>query len=229
MLARLWIAKYKRPAAMLPGVFFALERKAGMAVDSAEHVLEFWFGNDEASDEIQEKLAARWFVRDEAFDAQIRARFGHLVDAAISGELGAWNLSPRSWLALLLLLDQFPRNLYRDSALAFSGDEKAQRTALAGIARGDDLALPVRCRAFAYLPLEHAEDLPLQRRCIALFEALAANPEARPIEVYTQYLGYAQRHCDVIQRFGRFPHRNRVLGRTSTPDEQAYLEAGGGF
>jgi uncharacterized protein (DUF924 family) len=200
-----------------------------MQVDRAEQVLDFWFGSDEDSGEIQEKLAARWFVRDDAFDAQIRTRFGDLVDAAIGGELGAWNISPRSWLALLLLLDQFPRNLYRDSALAFSGDEKAQRTALAGIARGDDLALPVRCRAFAYLPLEHAEDLPLQRRCVALFEALATNPEARPAEVYRQYLAYAQRHCDVIQRFGRFPHRNRVLGRRSTPDEQAYLDAGGGF
>jgi uncharacterized protein (DUF924 family) len=200
-----------------------------MHVDSAEQVVDFWFGRDEDPEEVQGKRAARWFVRDDAFDAQVRIRFGSLVDAAISGELGAWNLSPRSWLALLILLDQFPRNLYRDSALAFSGDDKAQRTALAGIARGDDLAVPVRYRAFAYLPLEHAEDLPLQRRCIALFEALAASPEAKPTEAYTRYLGYARRHYDVIQRFGRFPHRNRVLGRASTPDEQAYLDAGGGF
>lgn len=229
MLARLWIAKYKRPAAMLPGAFFSLKRKPRMPVDSVEQVLDFWFGSEDASVEVREKRAARWFVRDDAFDAQIRTRFGNLVDAAIGGGLGAWNLSPRGRLALLLLLDQFPRNLYRGSALTFSGDDEAQRTALAGIAGGDDLAIPIRCRAFAYLPLEHAEDLPLQRRCVALFEALAANPEARPTEVYTQYLGYAQRHCDVIQRFGRFPHRNRVLGRISTPEEQAYLDAGGGF
>lgn len=200
-----------------------------MRVDSAEQVLDFWFGGDDASEEVQAKLAARWFVRDDAFDAQIGTRFGNLIDSAISGELEAWNRSPRSWLASLLLLDQFPRNLYRDSALAFSGDDKARRIALAGIERGNDLALPVRYRAFAYLPLEHAEDLPLQLRCVALFEALASDPEAVPAEIYTQYLGYAQRHCDVIRRFGRFPHRNPVLGRTSTPDEQAYLDAGGGF
>lgn len=200
-----------------------------MRVDSAEHVLDFWFGDEQASEVVQEELAARWFARDAAFDAEIRTRFGNLVDKAISGELRVWEGSPRSWLALVLVLDQFPRNLYRDSALAYSGDERAQRIALAGIARGDDLALPVRCRAFAYLPLEHAEDLPLQLRCVSLFEVLAADPEASPPGVYAQYLGYARRHCEVIQRFGRFPHRNASLGRTSTPDEQAYLDAGGGF
>lgn len=229
MPARIRIAKSKRPADVRLGVFFCLETDVRMRVDSAEQVLDFWFGDDEASTEVHEKLAARWFVRDAAFDAQIRMRFGNLVDAAIGGELGAWNHSPRSWLALLLVLDQFPRNLYRNSAFAFFGDDKAQRTALAGIARGYDLALPVRCRAFAYLPLEHAEDLPLQLRCVALFEALAASPEARPTEVYAQYLGHPKRHCDVIQRFGRFPHRNLSLGRSSTRDEQAYLDAGGGF
>lgn len=217
------------PSRYAAGRFLWLQTEGRMRVDNAEQILDFWFGDPQASEEMQEKLAARWFARDAAFDAQIRMRFGNLVDAAIGGELGAWDFSPRSWLALLLVLDQFPRNLYRDSAFAYSGDDRAQRIALAGLARGDDLVLPVRCRAFAYLPLEHAENLPLQLRCVSLFEALATDPEARPPQGYTQYLEYARRHCEVIQRFGRFPHRNLLLGRTSTPDEQAYLDAGGGF
>jgi uncharacterized protein (DUF924 family) len=200
-----------------------------MQTDNAEEILEFWFGADDAPSDVRERLSARWFVRDDGFDALIRSRFGHLVDAAINGELEAWNRSPRSWLALLLLLDQFPRNIYRDTSRAFAGDEKAQRAALDGISRGEDRGLPVRYRLFAYLPLEHAEELPLQRRSVALFEALAQDPDALPTEAYSQYLDYARRHSDVIARFGRFPHRNAVLGRMSTPEEQAYLDAGGGF
>jgi len=195
----------------------------------ADAILDFWFGSDALSPEQHERLAARWFRRDEGFDAAIRDRFGGLVDAALAGELDGWAATPQSWLALLLLLDQFPRNLYRNSAGAFAGDSKAQRLALDGIARGDDLALPMRYRAFVYLPLEHAEDLDLQQRCVALFEALAADPQAKPAEAYLSYLDYARRHCDVIRRYGRFPHRNQVLGRTTTAEEQTYLDAGGGF
>jgi len=200
-----------------------------MQLDGAEKILEFWFGADDAPNDVRDQLAARWFVRDDGFDGEIRARFSNLIDAAISGELDSWTRSPRSWLALLLLLDQFPRNIYRESSLAFCGDYKAQRTAVAGISRGDDRELPIRYRVFAYLPLEHAEDLLLQRRSVALIEALAEDPDAKPAAVYAQYLDYAKRHCEVIARFGRFPHRNDVLGRISTPGEHAYLNAGGGF
>lgn len=195
----------------------------------ADAILDFWFGSDALPPDEHERLAARWFRRDEVFDAEVRSRFGNLVDAALTGELDGWTATPRSWLALLLLLDQFPRNLYRDSPAAFAGDAKAQRLALEGIDRGDDAALPARYRAFAYLPLEHAEDLDLQQRCVALFEVLAADPQARPAEAYLGYLDYARRHCDVIRRYGRFPHRNRVLGRLTTAEEQIYLDAGGGF
>ncbi|WP_257387326.1 DUF924 family protein [Tahibacter caeni] len=198
-------------------------------MQDATAILDFWFGGDEVSAAEHERLALRWFRRDDAFDAEIRERFGGQVDAALAGELDAWTTRPASWLALLLLLDQFPRNLHRNSAAAFAGDRKAQRFALGGIARGDDRVLAPRYRAFAYLPLEHAEDIALQQRCIALFEALAADPQAQPAAAYLSYLDYARRHCDVIRRYGRFPHRNRVLGRTTTPEEQAYLDAGGGF
>ncbi|MCQ4166932.1 DUF924 family protein [Tahibacter harae] len=192
-------------------------------------VLKFWFGEEGLPAAEQETLARRWFVADPAFDQEIRARFGHLVDAARAGELDSWAAQPHSWLALLLVLDQFPRNIHRGTPLAFSGDPKAQHFALAGIARGDDLRLPVQQRCFAYLPLEHAEDLRLQQRCVQLFERLREDPAATPAEPYAMYLDYARRHLDVIQRFGRFPHRNAILGRSSSAAEKAYLEAGGGF
>ncbi|MBL8300110.1 MAG: DUF924 domain-containing protein [Rhodanobacteraceae bacterium] len=194
-----------------------------------ETILEFAFGPDEAPATVQERLVQRWFVHDDAFDAEIRRRFADLIDVAIAGELDSWAKSARGRLALLFILDQFPRNLYRNTPGAYAGDSAAQRLALEGIARGDDLAVAPRQRAFCYLPLEHAEDLVLQRRSVALFTALAADPLAVPRQQYETYLDYARRHMEVIQRFGRFPHRNRALGRPSNPDEQAYLSAAGGF
>lgn len=193
------------------------------------HVLSFWFGEDSLPAADQEALARRWFVAEPTFDQEIRARFGHLIDAARAGELDGWAARPPGWLALLLVLDQFPRNAHRDTPLAFSSDAKAQHFALAGIARGDDLLLPARQRAFAYLPLEHAEDLRLQQRCVQLFERLRDDPASTPPQPFAIYLDYARRHRDVIQQFGRFPHRNAILGRSSSLAELAYIEAGGGF
>jgi uncharacterized protein (DUF924 family) len=187
----------------------------------ADDVLRFWFA---------EENAARWFVRDDAFDASIHRRFGTLVEAAAAGRLPHWTRTADGWLALLIVLDQFPRNLYRGEARAFACDARALSTALRGLERGDDLLLPVLRRAFAYLPLEHAEDGALQERSVALFAALcaAAGREQRPQA--EQFLDYARRHREVIVRFGRFPHRNAALGRTSTAAELAYLaQPGAGF
>lgn len=200
-----------------------------MTESTANVVIEFWFGAEGTSEADQERLARRWFVRSDEFDAEIRLRFGALVDAAIAGDLDGWARSARGRLALLLVLDQFPRNLYRESPAAFAGDPAAQRHAIEGLARGDDLALAPRYRPFCYLPLEHAEDLALQQRCVALFAALAADEASVPRERYQMYLDYARRHRTVIERFGRFPHRNRILGRATSPEEQVYLDAGGGF
>lgn len=126
-------------------------------------------------------------------------------------------------MALLLLLDQFPRNLYRGDSRAWAQDASAQRVASSGIARGDDRRLLALQRVFAYLPLEHAEDEDLQRRSVALFDALCAEVPPPQRERFGEFLDYARRHRDVIARFGRFPHRNAVLGRTSTPEETIYL------
>jgi uncharacterized protein (DUF924 family) len=186
---------------------------------TAQNVLSFWF--DPAHE-------ASWFERSEAFDTAIRERFGKLHAYAARGELDDWSLEPAGWLALLIVLDQFSRNLYRDDPRAFDGDPKAQRIALDGIDRGFDEALPPERRVFAYLPLEHAEHPALQLRCVELFGRLSDSyPGHAP---YANYLDYARRHQAVIARFGRFPHRNAALGRASSPEETHYLtQPGAGF
>lgn len=186
-----------------------------------EEVLDFWF--DPAA-------RPHWFERNDAFDARIRQRFGEALRAAARGDLDDWTATPRGWLALLIVLDQFSRNIHRDDARAWAADTKSQAVALAGIARGDDQRLEPMQRLFAYLPLEHAENLALQHHCVHLFEKLAAHMPEDGREPFDGFLDYARRHHDVINRFGRFPHRNAVLGRPSTPDEQAYLaQPGSGF
>ncbi|MFC5743097.1 DUF924 family protein [Dyella tabacisoli] len=182
---------------------------------TAQDVLKFWF--DPASQ-------AHWFARDDAFDEQIRTSFGAALEAAHAGALDDWARTPQGWLALLILLDQFSRNCHRNDPRAFAADSHAQALAMAGIERGDDVALEPHQRMFAYLPLEHAEDMHLQRRSVALFTALSEQAG------FENLLDYAQRHYDVIARFGRFPHRNAVLGRIHTPAESEYLaQPGAGF
>jgi len=186
-----------------------------------EEVLDFWF--DPAA-------RPRWFERDGDFDASVRQRFGPTLEAAAHGQLDDWAATPRGWLALLIVLDQFSRNIHRDDARAWSADPTSQTIALVGIARGDDQRLEPLQRLFVYLPLEHAEDLALQQHCVHLFERLLAQMPEDGREPFQGFLDYARRHHDVINRFGRFPHRNAVLGRSSTPEEAAYLaQPGSGF
>ena len=193
---------------------------AGMPVD-AGRVFDFWFNPAHA---------AHWFAADARFDEQIRQRFGAAVVAAAQGQLDEWTGTAASWLALLILLDQFPRNLHRGDVRSWAADVKAQRIALSGLADGFDQSLPPLQRVFAYLPLEHAEDMALQQRSVSLFEALHAEAPLEQRERYAMFLDYARRHREVIARFGRFPHRNAVLNRTDTPDEVSYLaQPGAGF
>ena len=190
------------------------------ADERAAAVLDFWFAAESM---------AHWFERDDAFDAQIRERFGALSEIAVEGGLDAWREDVADSLALLLLLDQFPRNLHRDEARAFAGDAAARRVALDLIARGVDAAMSVSQRLFVYLPLEHAEDLALQQRSVALFEALAASAAEAERPAAQQYLDYARRHREVIEKFGRFPGRNAALGRETTAAERDWMEVHGGF
>lgn len=181
-------------------------------------VIDFWFGDATVA-------RVEWFRKDPAFDQTIARRFGSTIEQALAGQLDHWNVEPRGMLAHLVVLDQFTRNAFRDSARAFEGDPRALALARSLVALGWDRALTPLQRWFAYLPFEHAEDLAAQHESLRLFDALAHEaPALKDAAVW------ARRHSDVILRFGRYPHRNALLGRPSTPDELAYLqEPGSGF
>lgn len=161
----------------------------------------------------------KWFRGGDAFDAQCRAQFLHAHHAAARREYEGWMDTAEGALALLILLDQIPRNVFRDSGHAFATDPLARHYATAALDAGFDARIEPPLRMFFYLPFEHGEDMADQNRAVALFAALGD----------ANLLGYANAHREVIARFGRFPHRNRALGRVNTPDEQAWLDAGGGF
>ena len=190
---------------------------------AAGAVLDFWFGAPETPEHGRPRAA--WWRKDAAFDADDAARFGGLVEQALGGAFSEWSAAPRSALARVLLLDQFTRNAFRGTPRAFAGDAQALAAARAMVAAGLDRALPPLERAFVYLPFEHAEDLAMQDEAVRRFTALHAEaPEVADM------LDYAHRHREVIRRFGRFPHRNAVLGRACTPQESAFLrEPGSSF
>ena len=181
----------------------------------SETVLAFWFGRP--GEPGHEAYREAWFGRSDAFDAEIRDRFGALHAHAGQGALDHWMAEPDPALALVILLDQFTRNLHRESPQAFANDAKAVRLAKQAVAEGHDRTQPPLRRGFFYLPFEHSEDLAEQERCVALFEAMEEH------EGKARSLDFARRHRDVIARFGRFPHRNAVLGRFSTEAERAFL------
>ncbi|WP_305043259.1 DUF924 family protein [Geoalkalibacter sp.] len=192
-----------------------------------DEILHFWFAGLEGEGVPPPERLRFWFNGGEQVDGLIRERFAQVVERAGMGEFDDWRQTPRGSLALLVLLDQFPRNMYRDSARAYAYDPKALEICTAGLNIGQDQALNLVERAFFYLPLEHAEDLAMQERSVALFAQLLA--EAPPVlrEVCSGFYDYALRHQAVIARFGRFPHRNRALGRVSTAAEEEFLRQPG--
>ena len=159
----------------------------------------------------------RWYKRDDAFDAELRRRFLALWQKAAAGELSLWEASDDGTLALVIVLDQFPRNMFRGDARTYASDGLAREVAHRAIGRGVDARIDPLLRQFLYLPFNHSEDLADQLRCIELTRA-AGNAEN---------LKWAEHHADIIRRFGRFPHRNHLLGRATTPEEQAFLDQGG--
>jgi uncharacterized protein (DUF924 family) len=204
-----------------------LKRGAEDSTSAAEALLELWFGREPLVGAALSERMGVWFGTSPEFDALLRERFAALVDAAAAGRLDAWAASPRGRLALILLLDQLPRNLFRGEARAFATDSRALALALDGIEAGHDRALGWQERLFFYLPLEHAEDLAVQERSLALFGSLAAEAPPELREPFEGNLEWARSHHDLIARFGRFPHRNRALGRASSADEQRFLAQGG--
>ena len=160
---------------------------------------------------------ARWYSRDDAFDAEVRRRFLGLWRRAAAGELSSWETSDDGALALIIVLDQFPRNMFRDDIRTYASDRVAREVAHRAVERGVDARIDGALREFLYLPFMHSEHLADQLRCIELSRAAG----------HTESLKWAEHHADIIRRFGRFPHRNGLLGRATTPDEQAFLDQGG--
>lgn len=188
-------------------------------------VIDFWFADALSSAERAEARVKLWFSKNGDFDRAIAHRFGSLPESAARGELNAWRGEAASALALVIVLDQFPRNLFRQSPRAFDSDPLAREVALAAISREFDLALHPLHASFLYLPLEHAEDIDLQEQSVRLFERLHARAPIELRSMFESFASYARWHRDVIHRFGRFPHRNEVLHRPSTPAETTYLES----
>jgi uncharacterized protein (DUF924 family) len=179
-------------------------------------LLDFWFGAPGTPEHDQPREI--WFTADPAFDTALRERFLADQKRAAAGAYDGWASERDPCLALILLLDQLPRNLYRGSPQAYASDPKARATARQALAQGFDRALPVVRRSFVYLPFEHSEDLVDQAQAVRLFAALP------PDKHVDEQLWYARRHYEIIARFGRFPHRNRVLGRVPTAAEEAFLK-----
>ena len=195
-----------------------------------ETVLNFWFGADPDDAAVAKEKSALWWSKSMESDEEIRQRFESLVAKAAAGELSDWQSTPSGRLALILLTDQFPRNIHRDSSGAFAQDSKALAYCLAGIKSDSDLKLRPIERVFFYPPLEHAETLEQQEQSVTQFSALRDDAGADQKHLFAEYLDFAVRHRDIIARFGRFPHRNKILGRESTPQEIAFLaEPGSSF
>ncbi len=178
----------------------------------AEEVLDFWFGRE--GEPGYGEFRKAWFQKDSEFDQQVRDRFEALHEAAASGELDGWREEARSCLALVILLDQFPRNMFRGDPRSYATDHKARETAEHAVDRALDRELPEFQRMFLYMPFMHSEELEHQRRSVELFRVLGGDDDAT---------GYAVGHMEIIERFGRFPHRNEVLGRQTTPEEAEFL------
>ena len=197
-------------------------------MNEIERVLDFWFGAcgpDGALDRAKQKM---WFSDGRKYDADIRKRFGKLHRRASRGELEPdWAATPRGQIALIVVLDQFSRHIHRGTATAFAQDPAAQRFAVAGVEQGVDRVLIPAQRAFFYLPFEHAEDLGLQQRGVRLLQRLATEVAPAWRKEYTGFSDYSGHHRDIIERFRRFPHRNKVLGRASTPEEIEFLKQPG--
>ena len=192
-----------------------------MTIPRAQDILDFWFGSASAADYGRRRDV--WFTADAKFDAAIRSKFMADYVHARDGDYDAWADEPFSCLALIILLDQFPRNMFRGTPQAFATDAKALSIARGAIEnKYDEMAVPVH-RVFFYLPFEHSERLEHQHKSVELFHGL---PE---FDGKREAVAFADKHHDAIELFGRFPHRNGILGRTSAPEEVSYLKKNGGF
>ena len=193
----------------------------------ALEILTFWFGDLDEHGHVKQSRAALWWKGAEETDRLLRDRFADDLARGAEGQRDHWAEHARGRLALIITLDQFPRSMFRGTPRAFAADARARELCLQGLARDQHRELGLSERVFFYMPLEHAEDRDLQRRSVELFEELLADAPGHLGEPYEAYLDYAVRHRDIVERFGRFPHRNAILGRASTAEELAFLEQPG--
>lgn len=191
---------------------------------AAEDVLTFWLGAQGAP---PLEKATRWYEKDDAFDREIAVRFRETLEKAVRGELAPWKTTPRGRLAFVILLDQFSRNMFRGTPRSFAQDALASSTVDEAIAAGDEASLAIIERLFLYMPLMHSENVARQHACVAAFERLHADAPADLEKFVANSLGYAKRHAEIVVRFGRFPHRNEILGRASTAEEIEFLKQPG--
>jgi uncharacterized protein (DUF924 family) len=201
-------------------------------MDEARSVRDFWFGKLPLSAEALNRRIRFWFGDETAAlrqrrDEHIRARFGTMLERAANGELAAWADGPRRRLSLIVLLDQFPRHMFRGTARAFDYDAQALPLTLSGMQSGADGALDFAERLFFYMPLEHAESLEAQEESVAAFRRLLAEVPPDLQAIFADTLRFAEEHRSIIERFGRFPHRNALLGRDSSREEAEWLRHGG--
>ena len=195
--------------------------------DQPESVLAFWFGAPGSAAEVAGRQSKLWFGKSPANDQAVIERFAATLTAATAGQLDHWAHTPRGRLALVIVLDQFPHHVHRDQPQAFATDPQSLALSIAALESGEDRKLAPIERVFLYLPLEHAESLDLQERSVSLYEHLAYEAAADERALFDGFLDYARKHRDVVVRFGRFPHRNAILGRPSTPDELEFLKQPG--
>jgi uncharacterized protein (DUF924 family) len=190
-------------------------------------LLDWWFGQSESASDVAAEKGKLWFGKRDSQDLEARTRFGDQVEQALAGGLTEWAQCPEGWLGLVLLLDQLPRMIFRETPKSFSGDRRAQALVAQGIAADFDRQLQPIQRVFIYLVFEHSENLAVQNECISRYiDLVAQQPEVDRV-LFTDYLDYAEKHQKVIAQFGRFPHRNTVLGRESTAEELVFLSKPG--
>ena len=196
-------------------------------MENPDTIREFWFGTSTDDALVAKERSKLWWIKRDDTDIAIRQRFEPYVHKAARRELDAWQETPSGRLALIILTDQFPRNMYRNTPNAFAYDELARTWCREGVSNNVHHALRPIERVFFYLPLEHAESLADQELSVTLFRELAGSVDEDGKEIFAGFLDYALRHCEVIARFGRFPHRNRILQRESTEEEITFLKQPG--
>lgn len=196
-----------------------------MGDDAFRQVLDFWFSASELDAPQIDSRMERWFGGGPEIDAEIRERFGEVVRDALAGRLANWAETGEGRLALIILLDQFCRNVYRGTSKAFAGDRRALKLCVEGSIRGDYKTLSTVQRVFFFMPLQHSESLNVQDKSVRIFNALAEGVSGTQRETFLTFAHFAELHHDIIARFGRFPHRNGHLGRRNTAEEQQFLGA----